>query len=96
MAPLARPGPTPSHLFTLRAPLVSRPVRGAVFGATIGLLYGVGLYFNGAAARAALGAVAAGAVAGMMIGGLLPLFRRRLLGGLVVGLALACGYLLAT
>lgn len=81
----------------IREPLKPRPVAGALCGALTGLLFGLiadQADFGVGRSSIMLGYVMGGAVAGLLIGGALPLFRNRVIAGVVVSVAASIGLLL--
>lgn len=88
----------PFPTLTLREPITPRPLSGSALGALTGAGFGIlggGTAFAGDWGAEITGFVLGGAVAGIIIGALLPLFRRRLSAGLIVGLAAALGLQIA-
>lgn len=81
----------------IREPLRSRPVRGAFQGAVAAVLVGIIALAMGAdGVPVLLGFALGGGVGGVIIGTALPLFRSRVLAGLVVAVAGSAGYGVAT
>lgn len=79
-------------------PVKSRPFSGSALGTITGAGFGLltgGKAFPSSWASQAIGYVLGGLVIGMIVGFLLPLFRRRVLAGIVVGAAVTCGLLVA-